>query len=504
MGKESQIEDSKIDFGQIKNNVETLTEYSPDLSKLNKEQKKELLKVAAKHNRVKLIQKLVDDQTSTLQSLLSTFTTNITVDNSKEDFVNSVDKNGQTALHYAASSGSVDAIKALISHGSKVDVADNSGRTPIFSAASSGSVDAIKLFLDRGLEPNALDKDKRSPLHYAASSGSAGAIKLFLSKGLDPNALDSENRSPLHYAVNSGDIDTINALITDANVNRVDTHGHTPLDYAISQGKVDVIKALIERGAIQNSTALLKAKLQEENEESIELLNKLKESFPDLKLEIDFSTETDLKGRLLLKAAKHNHAFAAKALLEMHADPNVKDQEGKTALRYAVEKGNKELVEELLKQVADPNVKDQEGKTAIDYAKESKDQQLLEAFQDKASQNTTKPEQATENTEQNLHEAVKQGNKELVEELLKQVADPNTKDKDGKTPIFYVSRGQDDNSIAIRELLFSKGAHVRDALSGDLRELKNDIKKIARRLYRLGSLPFTSNKNKPKSQQHTR
>ncbi|MDX2049572.1 MAG: ankyrin repeat domain-containing protein [Rickettsiaceae bacterium] len=137
---------------------------------------------------------------------------------------------------------------------------------------------------------------------------------------------------------------------------------------------------------------------------------------------------------LLLIAAKNNHQSAIKWLLKQGADPNAKDTDGKTAIRYAVEKGNKEL----------------------------------------------------------------------VEELLKQGADPNAKDKEGKTPIFYVSRGQDDNSIAIRELLFSKGAHVRDALSGDLLELKNDIKKIARRLYRLGSFGWASSKNKSKSQHRIR
>lgn len=59
-----------------------------------------------------------------------------------------------------------------------------------------------------------------------------------------------------------------------------------------------------------------------------------------------------------------------KMLLDAQADPNIKNQAGRTALMYAAMQGSHIAVNMLLNAQADPTIKDNEGKTALDYARE--------------------------------------------------------------------------------------------------------------------------------------
>lgn len=57
-------------------------------------------------------------------------------------------------------------------------------------------------------------------------------------------------------------------------------------------------------------------------------------------------------------------------LLDMKADPNVQDCNGKTALFLAVTSGNENVVQVLLRANANPHIKDLSGRIALDYASE--------------------------------------------------------------------------------------------------------------------------------------
>ena len=57
---------------------------------------------------------------------------------------------------------------------------------------------------------------------------------------------------------------------------------------------------------------------------------------------------------------------------------NTKDEQGKTALMRAAEKGELQVVVNLLADGADINIKDDKGKTALDYAKENNHTEIAE------------------------------------------------------------------------------------------------------------------------------
>ncbi|CAN3364569.1 protein Spt23p [Diutina catenulata] len=57
-------------------------------------------------------------------------------------------KQGQTALHFAALKGYTRLVKFLVAHGCKADVQDNQGITPLFLASMCGRRDMIDVFLE--------------------------------------------------------------------------------------------------------------------------------------------------------------------------------------------------------------------------------------------------------------------------------------------------------------------------------------------------------------------
>ena len=82
----------------------------------------------------------------------------------------------------------------------------------------------------------------------------------------------------------------------------------------------------------------------------------------------------------LMAVTKQGYPSEVESLLEGGADVNQRNSIGQTALHAAIGWSGFELSEILLRYKADPNLKDNDGKTPLDYAFESKQiNQLIEA-----------------------------------------------------------------------------------------------------------------------------
>ena len=108
----------------------------------------------------------------------------------------------ETPLHVAASLGSVDCVKLLLSHGADVRVQFSTARsTPLHLAAEEGSPECTQLLLEAGALPDAKNSRGQTALHLAALAQSGETLDILLASGASVNAEDDNGRTPLHAAV---------------------------------------------------------------------------------------------------------------------------------------------------------------------------------------------------------------------------------------------------------------------------------------------------------------
>ncbi len=86
----------------------------------------------------------------------------------------------------------------------------------------------------------------------------------------------------------------------------------------------------------------------------------------------------------LLFSAEKGHIQNVKKALLTGGDINSKDYFGKTALIYAVTRGDMELIQLLFKYGAASSIhfKDRDGNTALDYAKLNKNERVIAVLKD--------------------------------------------------------------------------------------------------------------------------
>ncbi|PHH61788.1 hypothetical protein CDD81_7952 [Ophiocordyceps australis] len=126
--------------------------------------------------------------------------------NSTEIDLNTRDKEGRTALHWAAAGGRLALVKLLTSTDFDQDAKDVYGATALLLAVNSGKYAVVKLLLDmHKFDPDSKDTSGRTSLSYAAGAGNADIVRLLLETGkTDPAAEDKEGRTPVYWARTHG------------------------------------------------------------------------------------------------------------------------------------------------------------------------------------------------------------------------------------------------------------------------------------------------------------
>jgi ankyrin repeat protein len=120
--------------------------------------------------------------------------------------LNSVSKDGFTALHFACFFGQPEAARILIEHGAAVDaVAANPMRVmPLHSAASARNLEAARLLLEHAAPVNARQQGGWVPLHAAAQNGDRPMVELLLKHGADPKLVNAAGKTAAMVAREKG------------------------------------------------------------------------------------------------------------------------------------------------------------------------------------------------------------------------------------------------------------------------------------------------------------
>jgi ankyrin repeat protein len=98
--------------------------------------------------------------------------------NNIQKYINLKDKNGMTALMFAAWKGNVDNVKFLIDNGADIDAQDNDGETALITACNFGKTDVIKTLISNKVNANLIDKNGWTALKWAHEQTNSNLINL--------------------------------------------------------------------------------------------------------------------------------------------------------------------------------------------------------------------------------------------------------------------------------------------------------------------------------------
>lgn len=329
---------------------------------------------------------------------------------------------GETALMTASRTGRLSAVNALLKHGAKVDAKERRGQTALMWAAAEGHTPVVEALIKAGADYKKPLRTGFTPLSFAVRNGHIGVTRLLIANGVDVNRAMSEARggrnkpvkhtSPLMLAMENGNFElAVELLKAGADPNDERT-GFTPL-HAMSwirkpeigdndsgtppppvTGKISslqFVRILVEHGAdvnfqktdngggrrkisIKGTTPFLCAA----GTADVDLMKTL----------LDLGADPKLKNRTghtaLMMAAgigegaeadgagtKAEHFAAVKFLIDLGADVNAVDRNGETAMHGAAYKSLPKVAKLLTDNGADIRIwskKSKQGRTPLSIA----------------------------------------------------------------------------------------------------------------------------------------
>jgi len=305
-------------------------------------------------------------------------------------------RDGHTPLALAARYGHTEAVKLLLGNPRVNPNHENSvGYTPLAIAARYRHAEAVKLLLGNPrVDPNHENRDGYTPLAFAARCGHADVVGLLLGNPrVDPNHESRDSYTPLALSAKSGHAEAVKLLLGDPRVdpNHEDREGYTLLALSAKYGHTQAIKVLLgdlrvnpNHNCRDGYTPLaLAAKCG--NAKAVKVLLGDPRVDPNpIHRTGDTPLLISIKEYL---CGGHYSRYSIDALLtHPQVDRNVTDSGGRTALSYLVagefwlyslwpsspapQGVDIEVVKSLLEGSggADPNIRDNEGKTALDWA----------------------------------------------------------------------------------------------------------------------------------------
>ena len=250
------------------------------------------------------------------------------------------DNLGYTALHHAVTHdlGSCELLSCLIKNGANVNAQANDNRTPLMIASEYNHVNSVIFLTDHGANIDLQDREGYSSLHYAAGNISdlCDVLDFLITNGADVNAFTNDKFTPLIIASNCNNLNVVNSLIKHgANIHLVDRYGRTALHYsitAVDHDSVTVLRSLIKNGA-------------------------------------DVNALTNDNCSPLMMSSLSGSVNVVTILVENGANMDIQNQNGDTALHYAVcaTRNSSEVVNKLLTLGAS-HLRNQKGLTPLLFA----------------------------------------------------------------------------------------------------------------------------------------
>lgn len=264
------------------------------------------------------------------------------------------DGDGRTALHRAAGQDHEELLVWLLAHGAEVDARDSNGETALMRAPTRSAVMAL---CDAGAAVQAATSEGATALHFAARYGRPEVVHALLSRGADPDAATGMGETPLHHAVlASAGTDCVAALLdAGADIDEETDEGVTALMLAARTAHLEMLEWLLDHGALVDArtvtgdTALIMASDgRNEWTRDFSFNSRIEQCMRRLvQAGADINATNDGGVTAVHAATWGFDAGRVSCLLELGADPNIADRDGRTPLSVAQAKGHAAMVQAL-------------------------------------------------------------------------------------------------------------------------------------------------------------
>lgn len=284
--------------------------------------------------------------------------------------VNQKTPSGYSALHAAASFGSIDNVELLVKHHADINAKDEDGDSPLLLAAMVGHIECVRFIVNHGGDINARNYTGDTSLQYSAWNCDYKDVLFLLNNGADVTLRNNRCDSPLELAKLSkkGDIfDLLKSYRDHKDENEVH-HLASPLNRAFleaaAKGQPRVFKKCLALGADMDGIDLYddSAVVYAIRNNRLSMLEMLTQHGAN------FSISNDVGETTLHEAVNFGNTDCLLYLLRKSLDINCQDHGGRTPLHKAAYIGHINAVQALIESGCDVSIKNKAGHTALDIA----------------------------------------------------------------------------------------------------------------------------------------
>lgn len=205
--------------------------------------------------------------------------------------------------------------------------------------SESGNLKGMREDIAAGAEINFRTYNAQTAMTNAARNGQLDAVKFLVEQGGDANFTDGYGSTPLMMASRSGNMDLMRYLLEElhSDINHRDQSGRSPLYCAVLDNHPNMVRYYLEHGADVHAR--------------------------------DCEKKTTLMLCFGMSFAPADDAVTlAKILIQHGINIDAQDKMGRTALFYAIDKGNDKGMEFLLNCGASINIRDKKGNSPLLHA----------------------------------------------------------------------------------------------------------------------------------------